>query len=852
MAEWQKSACILCECNCGLEVQVADRRMLKIRGDKDHPSSAGYTCEKPLRLDKYNSNANRLTSPLRRTPDGEYEEISWETAFAEIAAKLKHVRETYGGDKIFHYGGSGQGGHTNAGYGYALMNLLGGRYKSNALAQEKTGEAFVDAVLFGSHSKGDFENAQVTLFIGKNPWQSHSFPRSRPTLKQMAADPDRTMIVMDPRKTETAAMADIHLQVKPGTDAWCLAAMIAVLFQEDLINHAWLAKHAVGLDEVRATFADLDVATYAARCGVDEELLRQASRAIAGTTAATTYEDLGTQMGPNSTLVSYLQKQLWLLTGNFGNKGSMFIHSWLAPLNSSTDVIRDEPYRPSRLERPLVAALDKLGLVARLLPWLGGTRLGGRIAAWFSRTALEIALPLVGPAVARDLLQRTFNDHRPLGDLTGVRTDREWFEKSFDRTPVSGATIVAGLIPGSAIVDEVNTDHPDRLRVLWIDATNPLHSLPGSQEFTKAMRSVELSVVVDIAMTETARQADYVLPSANQFERWENTFFNVEFPHNCFQLRKPLMEPLAGTKAEPEIYAELIRATGLVDQRVLDRLHRAAGISRETWLLTLFISMRTKPELMGMASYLAYETLGPVLPAGRQQTAPVYLFALSCAIFNRDSVTRAGFIGKGAAQGNALYEAIVDSPSGVVFTLDEWKHAFNYLRYPDRRFRLAFPLMLEEFGRLAEQPANDPRFPLVLSAGERRAFTANTIYRDPTWRRRDAEGALRISPQDAEELGVTADSRVRVVTANGAAESTVEITDTMLPGHISLPNGMGLDEADEHGVVRRVGVALNQLTDHRRRDPFLGTPWHKNVPARVEVLVEAPAARIAETTSART
>ena len=98
----------------------------------------------------------------------------------------------------------------------------------------------------GTITRADFEHCEVGLFIGKNPWQSHGIPRARVTLKEMAKDPTRTMIVIDPRRTETAEMADIHLQVKPGTDAWLLSALGGVLVQEDLIDHAWLEEHVDG------------------------------------------------------------------------------------------------------------------------------------------------------------------------------------------------------------------------------------------------------------------------------------------------------------------------------------------------------------------------------------------------------------------------------------------------------------------------------------------------------------------------------------------------------------------------------------------------------------------------------
>ena len=87
--EWQSTACILCECNCGIVVQLEGRRIAKIRGDKDHPASQGYTCNKALRLDHYQNNRNRLTTPLRRRSDGSYEEIDWDTAISEIAEGFK-------------------------------------------------------------------------------------------------------------------------------------------------------------------------------------------------------------------------------------------------------------------------------------------------------------------------------------------------------------------------------------------------------------------------------------------------------------------------------------------------------------------------------------------------------------------------------------------------------------------------------------------------------------------------------------------------------------------------------------------------------------------------------------------
>lgn len=220
-----------------------------------------------LRLDHYQNSRARLTSPLRRRPDGSYEEIDWDTAIVEIAEGFKRIRDSYGGDKIFYYGGGGQGNHLGGAYSGAFLKALGSRYRSNALAQEKTGESWIDGQLYGGHTRGEFEHAEVAVFVGKNPWMSQSFPRARVVLNEIAKDPARSMIVIDPVVTDTAKMADFHLRVRPGTDAWCLAALAAVLVQENLCDEAFLAEHVRCADAVRHALRDVAVSEYAAHCG---------------------------------------------------------------------------------------------------------------------------------------------------------------------------------------------------------------------------------------------------------------------------------------------------------------------------------------------------------------------------------------------------------------------------------------------------------------------------------------------------------------------------------------------------------------------------------------------------------
>jgi formate dehydrogenase len=146
--------------------------------------------------------------------------------------------------------------------------------------------------------------------------------------------------------------------------------------------------------------------------------------------------------------------------------------------------------------------------------------------------------------------------------------------------------------------------------------------------------------------------------------------------------------------------------------------------------------------------------------------------------------------------------------------------------------------MLAELKELKAGPVShtSDRLPIVLSVGERRSFTANDIFRDPQWRKRDSDGALRVSARDAARIGLVDGGRAVITTARGTAEASVEVSDAMLEGHASLPNGFGLDFTDADGETLIPGVAPNSLTSSNWRDVFAGTPWHKHVPARIEAL----------------
>jgi len=368
---------------------------------------------------------------------------------------------------------------------------------------------------------------------------------------------------------------------------------------------------------------------------------------------------------------------------------------------------------------------------------------------------------------------------------------------------------------------------------MLIESANPAHSLADGPRMRAALEALEFVVVIDVAMTETAQLADYVLPAASQYEKAEATFFNFEFPHNYFHLRRPVLDPLPGTLPEPEIHARIIEALGAFDGVDLTALADAAQESRAEYAARFLAFLGEHPELGPLTSIVLYRTLGPTLPDGTASAALLWGAAQQCALHNGPSLERAGLEGEGTALGDALFDAILTNPSGVTFSVDDHDDSWQRVRTPGGLLNLSIELLIDDLVALASEaaPGGDPEFPLVLTAGERRSFTANTIFRDPAWRKRDANGALRVSEADAVALQLADGDTAVLTTRRGTAKVAIEISPMMRAGHIALPNGLGVTHTPDGEVV---GVAPNELTSSDHRDPIAGTPYHKHVPARLE------------------
>lgn len=745
-----KTACILCSRNCGLEIDVVDGHLKKIRGDAAHPSSKGYLCNKAARLDYYQNHADRLTHPLKRQADGDFVRVTWDEALGDIARRLNAIRDTHGGNAFAFVGGGGQGNHLGGAYSRQLLSAMKSRFVYSALAQEKTGDFWVNGRLFGAqncHPMEDVEHADYVLFIGANPYQSHGIVNARNTLREIKNDPDRIMVVIDPRRTETADQADIHLQLLPGTDAFLLLAMLSIIVRENLHDQAFIDAHCTGFEQVRAELLGVPVADYATRADVPLADIERVARGLATAKRGCVRVDLGTQQTLHTTLNAYLEKLLYLITGNFGQSGSNNLHTAFLPLIGNTDETKVKPGKSLKL------------------------------------TALHKMMP------------------------------------------------IGGMYPPSILPDEILKAGEERVRAVVCDSSNPMLNYPDSDAQEKAFKALDLMVVVDTAMTETARLAHYVLPAASQFEKLEATGFTLEFPENYFHLRHPIAQPMGEALPEPEIYTRLLEAMGVIPRKfpVLSALARSepdltGHLGYMTALgLTLSINKRWAP----YGASIMYRTLGKALRDAA--AAPLLPIAMAYAKEHAVAVRRAGHKGSLLMLGANLFRAIIRDESGTVISRHEHSEMWSLLKTPDQRVHLHVPEMIEAIHALSrEVPAADG-FPFILMAGERRSYNANQIFRDPAWRKVDKHGALRMHPDDADALSLANGDIAQCTTERGMLEVTVEIDDALRRGVVTLPHGYGISFQNS----KPIGPPVNRLTSISHCEPFSRTPFHKYVPATI-------------------
>jgi anaerobic selenocysteine-containing dehydrogenase len=319
--------CRVCEPLCGMLATVEEGRLTKLRPDPDNPLSAGFACPKGIAMSDVQNDPDRVLHPLRRTPSGDFERVSWEVALTEIAIKLKRIRSRHGGDAVGWYmGNPGAFSYSQPLWSKGFLDALGSPHYYSAASQDVSNRFAASQMLYGSPFQvpiPDLKRTEMLLIVGANPLVSHGSVMSAPRVKDLLhAIPARggRVVVVDPRRSETARAFE-HLPITPDSDAWWLLSLLNVIFEEGLEDAVALDRQADGAEGLRRLAAGNTPEATEARTGIGAEATRALARDLAAAPRAAVYGRTGSCLGRNGTLVSFLLDALNVVTGNLDREG---------------------------------------------------------------------------------------------------------------------------------------------------------------------------------------------------------------------------------------------------------------------------------------------------------------------------------------------------------------------------------------------------------------------------------------------------------------------------------------------------------------------------------------------------
>ena len=326
--------CPLCEACCGLEIKVQGGKVTSIKGHAQDVFSAGYLCPKGVALKDLHEDPDRLRTPLIKR-NGTFVEATWEEAFAEIERRLPPLLAAHGRNASAVVVGNPSAHKIGLlSYFGKLARALGTKNIFSSSTLDQMPKQLASGLMFGhwlSVALPDIARTELLLVIGANPLASNgsmwTVPDFKGKAKAMQARGGK-LIVIDPRRTETAALADAHHFIRPGADVYLLAAMVQTLFAEKLVRLGSVAAWVNGVEEVGLAVAAFTPEAVAARCGIDAGTIRQLARELANTQRACVYARIGSCTQEYGTLASWLVDVLNVLSGHLDSPGgAMFAKS---------------------------------------------------------------------------------------------------------------------------------------------------------------------------------------------------------------------------------------------------------------------------------------------------------------------------------------------------------------------------------------------------------------------------------------------------------------------------------------------------------------------------------------------
>jgi len=335
----KKTFCSICEASCGLIATVEDDKVVQLLPDPDHPVSRGFACSKGIRFVDVISDPDRVVSPMRRMPDGTFEPATWDEAIADIGPRLRAIQAEHGNASIGLASGNPTAWNFSGGIGLkALSAALGTHHRFSAASLDINNYWVAADIMYGNPSVNllpDFADTHFALILGANPVVSHGSMVTTGRIREVLLDiPARggRVVVVDPRRSETAELFE-HRAIRPGGDPWMLGAMLRVIVDEDLVDHAAIEAQAAGMEGLRDIAAQFDIDRAAAETGMTASAIAGLARDLAAAPSAVVYGRCGASLNRFSTLTKFLLDTLALVTGNVDRRGGMVLSDPMVDLD---------------------------------------------------------------------------------------------------------------------------------------------------------------------------------------------------------------------------------------------------------------------------------------------------------------------------------------------------------------------------------------------------------------------------------------------------------------------------------------------------------------------------------------
>ncbi len=863
-----KTGCVLCSQNCGIEIEVNNNRIVRVMPDKKNPRSKGYICRKGLNVANYQHHKDRLKYPLKKTEHG-FSQVSWDQAISEIADRLRSIVDQYGPRTYAYMGGGGQGCHFEGFFGSIFMRQIGSRYHYNALAQELTGYFWVAGRMMGAQNRfpiADEAHADMILSIGWNGMESHQMPRAPLILKEFSQNPNKILAVIDPRMSETARIANIHLPIRPCTDALFTKAIIAIILQQGWEKRSYLKDHISGFEKISAMFKHVDVRQALEVCQLQEDQVMELCRLLS-TRNWCLHADLGTLMNRHSTATSYLQMVLLAICGRLCVPGGNIIPGSLVPLGLHTDERDPNAWRTIATGFPAISGVFPPNVMPEEIMSDHPERLRAVIVcgsnplrSYADTTAYETAFKRLDLLVTIEL---AMTETAVLSDyVLPARSAYESWDGAFfawtfpeiyfqmrrpiiepEGEPLECGDIFTRLADAMGFIPQLPqslylTSQKDHLsfsiELAEFFKLNPtaMHSLPFilAKTLGNHLKSAHLSFLWGLLQS-----------LFYQFHDSSNTILDID---------AIFLKMSDGTGLIPDVPETMSNAKkkgiiSLIKEMCAYAFTEPHDLLAIPYLMTKIYGFeRVVPYALGLWALPKFDVSSFFFNVNRGEYnfkkalqvlgTPTYLKHMIQHVVDKKNILPLMALNPLSVIAEMLFEAICDHPEGLILGEVDMQNNMKELRTKNSRIDLCIPELIDWVQMITpESETNaltiDPNYPLILMAGRHIKTNANTLMRNPEWNKELRACTLAMHPNDAAALNLTDGQQVKVITEAGEEKIELEITNATREGQVIIPHGFGL-----HYDGKKYGANVNRLTKNTHRDPLAATPLHRYVPCRVE------------------